>query len=199
MIFAIDIQTIMRPQKEDGLRASIEYYRGSGISIPKTIRRYSDLFQLPEVLRTHEVAPGAAEGIRQLQQIGIIRYYTVFHSLSGLQEAILRRWMSAKDFDPNALTFCYSEKNKLIKLYESIQNIQEEVIVIDNQYDLLCDVFNRIALQSSDIAEHLQIHVTVAAFGRSRVSMKDLRVVPFHDWSHVADLPSIHRMEKRNV
>jgi hypothetical protein len=199
VIFAIDLRTIMRPQKEAGLKMSIQYYQALGIDIPKTVRRYSDLFQLPEVMRTHEATPGAVEGIRQLKQIGIVRYYAVFPLLSSLQEAVLKQWLSEKGFDLHILTFCLSERHKLFSLYEHTQKIQEEIILIDKQYDLFCDLLNRIALKSSNIADHLQLHLTIACFGRSRISSKYLRTVPFRDWSHIADLPSIHRMEKRNV
>ena len=200
MFIGIDIdQTISTGYKGESFQESLAYYQARGVTIPQTVRGYLELFQLPAVLRVHEVLPGAVAGVTTLARSGRISYFTVRkHSDAQVEaeiHAITRAWLGDHGF-PSAdqVIFCRSVMHKLVQLYEREKESTERLLLIDDRWQQALDALAQIAQNEAYryIATMLRERLTLVAFGASSLPERTegLRVVALPDWNRIADLLS---------
>ena len=115
--FFVDIdQTISTGHVGRNLAGSVQYYRERGVVVPCSVTSWPELFQLPDVMRQHEVLPGARAGVRRLAAYSDVIYVTI---RAPDAEQITRDWLAREDFPSSErLVICQSIAHKLLALAE---------------------------------------------------------------------------------
>ncbi len=165
--------------------------------------------QAPEVLARQRVLPFALEGVSKLARTSSLTYCTVRR---GEQEAVRQAteaWLSTHHFPaPSQVLFCRSLLTKLIHVYRHIQEKQEPVVLIDDLYSPLLEIFRQLAEachprysaeQCEQMVRVLREQMILVAFGaESQASpfpgnVHGLRVLPLSSWEHLDELlPTLH-------
>lgn len=188
MTFFIDIdQTISTGFVGASVQESLAYYQARGILIPPEASRYIDIFQVPEVVRIHEVFPGAQEGIRHLLPLGNVIYAT---ARQARVEEITREWLREQDFPaPERVLFCQGVAEKLVALAEHPGSL----VLVDDRWHQLLNILETYGKRRAlrDLVERL----TLVAFGADQTDLPGSAVVPIMplpDWFGVTDV--IHQL-----
>lgn len=179
----VDIdQTISTGRACGNLQESVLYYRDRGIAVPDTITCYPDLFQLPDVVRLHEVLPGARSGVYQLSLSGDISYATV--RLPDVEE-VTRAWLWEHDFpSPDTVIFSQSMAHKLL----AISAFSGPLVLVDDRWRKALEVWPRLVDHNQEMAQDFATRLTLVAFGASSSDLPASSVVPIvalPDWSRV--------------
>jgi hypothetical protein len=205
MLFAVDIDgTIATGWNAPSLQACIDYYRALGIHLPSTISDYTDLLQIPAVMRIHEVLPSAVEGVRQLARLGNVAYYTVRKSPDALihaqiQEAT-RFWLATHQFPhPEQVVFCLSSMNKLIRIYH--HDSLAALVLIDDRPGQVLAAFDLLVAgghpkfdieEQKKMVQVLRQRLVVVAFGVEKQPFpnrdRGLQVLTLPSWEQVSEL-----------
>jgi uncharacterized HAD superfamily protein len=186
MRFFVDIdQTISSGQVLRSLQESVQYYQNQGVNVPETVTCYPDLFQLPEVVRMHEMLPGAQSGVSQLAQVGELMYATV---RKPEVEEMTRIWLQAQGFpSPEKVIFTQSMAHKVLAL----SAFSGPLILIDDRWQKALEVWPRLVDSQPEMAHALATRLTLVAFGASADDLpadSPLSIVAFPDWSWVEAL-----------
>lgn len=188
MTFFIDIdQTISTGFVGTSVQESLAYYQAQGIAIPPEASRYIDIFQVPEVVRIHEVFPGAQEGIRQLLPLGQVKYAT---ARQVRVEQITREWLREHDFpSPGQVLFCQGIAEKLLALAEHPGSL----VLVDDRWRQLLGILETYGKRRAlrDLVDRL----ILVAFGADQTVLPGsavVPVVPLPDWLKIAD--AIHQL-----
>jgi hypothetical protein len=198
MKIGVDVdQTISTGYVGNSFQESLAYYQAKAIAVPEHIEGYPQLFQLPDVLRVHEVLPGALAGVTTLARYGSISYFTVRKHQDAQVEreiqAITQNWLREHHFPcPDEVVFCRSIMQKLIRLYEREKESTDSLLLIDDRWSVALQALEQIT-QNADyrhIATMLCKRLTLVAFGASSLPENPtrLRVIALPDWSCLVDL-----------
>lgn len=203
MQFYVDIdQTISTGFRGKNLREAIVYYRQLGITVPDTIERYPDLFQLPEVLTRHEEIPGSVSGVTRLAEIGAVTYATVRKetvetSSPGTVQQITRRWLHEHGF-PNAHNVLFNES-----IGQKLEAIARHVptgpmVLIDDRWRTVLNLWPRLQELAPELAERLRRSLILVAFGatpeETQVS-SPIPLVVLPSWSDLSLALAIHHIQ----
>lgn len=158
MQFFVDIdQTIGTGHIGSCLEESIAYYQRMGIHLP-LVSSYMELFQYPEVMRIHDVIPGAVAGLEQLARIGTITYATVRD-----EQEITKEWLARHHFPcAENVLFCKSILHKVVILHRAPGN----VILIDDRYKQIAAIL----VEGQERFQHLSHRMLLVGFGASEIA-----------------------------
>ena len=194
--FFLDIdQTISTGHVGRDLATSVQYYRALGLEIPDRIQVWPDLFQLPEVVRRHEMLPDALAGVMQLSGVGEIAYATV---RKPAVEQITRAWLASNGFpSPECVMLCQNMAQKLLALAP----YAGALVLIDDRWRAALEVWPRLEEHAPEVAADLRQRLTLVAFGATQANVPEssvVPVIPLPDWRLVADvLMMIHEAVKK--
>lgn len=154
----VDIdQTISTGHIGSCLEESIAHYQRLGIALPN-VSSYLELFQCPEVMRIHDVIPGAVPGLEQLAQIGTITYVTVRD-----EQEITKEWLAKHHFPfAENVCFCRSILHKVVILHRSPGN----VVLIDDRYKQIADVL----MEGQERFQILSSRMLLVGFGTAEIA-----------------------------
>lgn len=192
----VDIdQTISTGRVLASLAESVKYYRERGVAVPDGVESWPDLFQLPAVLRQHEMLPSALDGVRLLAEQGEIAYLTV---RKPDVKAITQDWLRLEDFPaPDRVVICQSSAHKLLAIAEH----PGQAVLIDDRWRKLLEVWPRLVEYAPDVAADLCERLTLVAFGAPASDLPESPIIPvvaLPDWSKVADvLTAVHQLVKK--
>jgi hypothetical protein len=183
--FFIDIdQTISTGYVGTSVLDSIAYYRTLGVEIPTGLTKYIELFQLPEVVRIHEVFPGAQAGINHLTQLGNVTYATA--RASNVEE-ITHEWLRQQEFPlPDQVIFCNGVAEKLLALAP----YAGPLVLIDDRWSQLLDVLTQYSGKHR-VLRSLHDRLTLIAFGAVQADLPGssvVPVVPLAQWERITDI-----------
>jgi hypothetical protein len=144
----------------------------------------------PRVLVSLIPALGAVEGIKKLEAVGDIAYYTARYvpdlpEESRAMAVATRQWLLEQKFPHAAnVVFCESPKEKLVSLARQLAGEAQAVIMIDDRYSRLLEVMTEFDQAMQDI---LRRFLTLVAFGAEirPEECNGIRVIPFASWSHI--------------
>ena len=183
MRFFVDIdQTISSGRVLGSLQESVLYYQKQGVTVPEMVMCYPDLFQLPEVVRRHEMLPGARSGVSQLSLVGELLYATV---RKPDVEETTRLWLQEHDFPSSEkVIFSQSMAHKLLALAA----FSGSLILIDDRWRKALEVWPRLVEYNPEMAQDLAARLTLVAFGARNSDLPGeslLPLVALPDWSRV--------------
>jgi uncharacterized HAD superfamily protein len=181
----VDIdQTISTGYIGSSVQESIAYYRSLHIEIPPDTSRYIDFFTLPEVVRLHEVLPGAQDGIRQLAAFGDITYAT---ARKPDVEQITRDWLVEHGFPSSEqVIFCAGVSEKLL----AIAAHPGPLVLVDDRWHQLMDIVGQYG-ETHRVIGGMRDRLTLVAFGVAASAIPGVvpvPVLPLPDWSNITEL-----------
>ena len=181
-IYFIDIdQTISTGYVGSSVQESLAHYRSHGIDIPPQTATYIEIFTLPEVVRLHEVLPGAVAGVRRLAQLGEVRYAT---ARKPEVEQITRAWLAQQGFPfPEHALFCTGVAEKLVAL----ASFPGSLVLVDDRWQQLLTLLEQYGQRR--VLQGLCERLTLVAFGAAKVP--ESSVVPLlslPNWSRLEEL-----------
>jgi len=176
----VDIdQTISTGYVGGSLEESVFYYQQVGIVLP-TVSSYRELFQVPDVLRMHEVIPGAVSGLAQLAHLGTITYATVRDEET---QEITRAWLATHHFPcAERVVFCRSLLHKVVILHRSPSG---NVVLIDDRYRHIADIL----AEGQERFQSLASRMLLVGFGASDMSCScPVPSVALRNWDRISSL-----------
>jgi hypothetical protein len=170
--FFIDIdQTISTGHVSRDLQESVQYYRDLGLVVPDGLQSWPVLFQLPEVVRLHEVLPGAREGVRQLAQLGEVWYAT---ARKPEVEQITREWLATRAFpNPERVIIVEGIAEKLLALAA----YPGPLVLVDDRWQQLHEILVQHGERHRVLAG-VRERLTLVAFGARQEHVPETTVVP---------------------
>ena len=147
----------------------------------------------PRVLVSLDPAPGATEGIRALEKMGSVAYYTARYVAQLPEKSrdmadATRQWLQERGF-PQAerVIFCESPKGKLALLAQQLTKEAQDIVMIDDRYPRLIEVIEECDQPTQDLFRR---YLTLVAFGAETPPEEchGVRVIPFASWRHVDTL-----------
>lgn len=144
----------------------------------------------PRVLRSLIVAPGAIEGIKKLEEMGSIAYYTArytadFPEKSKAMAEATKQWLQEQGFPQAAqVVFCDSPKGKLALFASQLAPEAQDVVMIDDRYSKLLEVITEF---DSPVQDLFRRSLTLVAFGAETPPEEchGIRVIPFASWRQI--------------
>lgn len=153
------------------LAESIAYYRARGVVVPDSIDSWPDLFQLPDVVRQHEVLPGAVEGVRKLTE-GCKMFYLTARKPDV--HDITREWLRREGFpSPDKVIFVDGVAEKLIALAE----YDGPLFLVDDRWRQLLGILEEYGHRRRVLSGLLD-RLTLVAFGASKSDIPLSSIVP---------------------
>jgi hypothetical protein len=177
----VDIdQTLSTGHVGSSVQDSIDYYRSLHVEIPVSATRYTDFFQLPDVLLRHETLPGALAGVHQLSRVGDVSYATVRpDNVAG----ITRFWLREHGFpEPDQVDFCRNMTEKLL----AIAAHPGALVLVDDRFLQVLDILEKQS-EIYPVLSGLVDRLVIVAFGVSALPGPGSVVpfVPLLDWSNI--------------
>ena len=174
------------------LAESIAYYRARGVVVPDSIDSWPDLFQLPDVVRQHEVIPGAVEGVRKLTEGCKLHYLTA--RKSDVHD-ITREWLRREGFpSPDKVIFVDGVAEKLI----AMADFDGPLFLVDDRWDQLLMILSK-HRQHRSLAGLLD-RLTLVAFGANKSDLplsSIVPVVPLLNWSWLKESAPVVLLAKK--
>ncbi len=184
--FLVNIdQTIATGHTGSNLVESISYYQALGLDIPAWVHCWSDLWQLPAVLRLHEALPGALAGVRKLAAAGKVRYTT---DRSPRTDLLTRGWLYEHGFPAPG---CILRSQNLKEMLQTLAQDADPLVLIDHRWqDLLAQWFS-VEQEMPALTTSLRQRFTLVAFGVSQTAIPECPLLPVRalpEWCAVETL-----------
>jgi hypothetical protein len=152
----------------------------------------------PSCLRTSLVIPGSVQGMKKLQALGKLSYYTARFSrdkqrMTGIREAT-HKWLAEHGFPAGDVVFCDTIAGKLQRLEELALNTGEPVVLVDDSYHRIIELAQaKPGLSASLTLVALRAQAIEETYGLTVISMKN-----WHDIEHVIiQLAETHHVVQR--
>lgn len=190
--FLVDIdQTIATGHTGTNLAESIHFYQASGLVIPAWVHCWSDLWQVPAVLRQYEALPGALAGVWQLATAGKVRYATC---RSPRADFITRGWLYKQGFPSPG---CVLRGQQMTEVLQLLAQDAGPLVFIDHRWQRLLEQWPAVEEQMPALACDLRQRFTLVAFGASQADIPEVPAFPVRvlsDWWAVgALLTALHQ------
>lgn len=195
--YFIDIdQTVSSGYVGQDVAASVQYYRDRGLTIPDGIASWPELFQLPEIVRLHEVLPGAQQGVSQLARQGEVWYAT---ARKPEVATITRDWLAMHAFPfPDNIILVTGVAEKLLALAD----YSGQLVLADDRWNQLHEILMQYGTRHRVLAD-VRTRLTLVAFGARKEDIPEKTVVPILPlctWARVDSLClDVHHLEDASL